>query len=115
MYTGFERLWNALALFGLGAEAFGVDGNFDGNKFFCYYSFLTRRSSSFVFRVSDCHQSIPSEDGNPHRLPFLFAADQSPRADPLPVRKPVSPRRPALFSALNPLVYDPSSVCGEHS
>ena len=71
MYTGFERLWNALALFGLGAEAFGVDGNFDGNKFFCYYSFLTRRSSSFVFRVSDCHQ-VFQENGNPSRLPFFF-------------------------------------------
>lgn len=59
MYTGFERLWNALALFGFGAEAFGGDGNFDGNKFFCYYWFLTRRSSSFVFRVSDCHQNSP--------------------------------------------------------
>ena len=57
MYTGRERLWNALALCGLGAEAFGGDGNFDGNNFFCYHLFLPRRSSSCVFRVSDCHQN----------------------------------------------------------
>lgn len=53
------ELWKALDFFGLGAEAFGVDGNFDGNKFFCYYPFLARRSFSFVFRVSDCHQIHP--------------------------------------------------------